>query len=159
MNKLLILAAAAAIGTAACGGASETSSNAANGSVKNNPVAAMNSNSNSNTNSLPPGVATGPAAPTSNSTPGIPAPGKANVDANSLRSNSKTAPPNPATALQKIKPGATPIPGIDPEKAKRQISGELPPVPSAPRTTITNTENRRRMRQGRPIRPAANDHP
>ena len=150
MKRLLIIAAAATLSTAACGGG-ETSSNAANNNANTQTVKAANSNA------LPPGLSTGPVAPNGNSTPGIPAPG--NMNANVKRGNSNIAPPDPAKALQPQKPGATPTPGIDPETAKRQMRGELQPIPATPSPRDANTSSRPRNRIGRPSRPPVNDQP
>ena len=128
MNKVLILAFVSVLLVTSCGRSAETNSNAAN---SNGIRATMQT---VDANNLPPGLSASPVAPSANTTPGIPAVSNANVP----RGTTLT-PGNPDSKNTNVvlKPGGTPIPGIDPDRGRRQMpqqsnAGKGSPVPSPP---------------------------
>lgn len=107
---LLITALSAALIFGAC---SSSNSNT-------NANHAGNGNVNVDANHLPEGLSTSPVPPSTNTTPGIPAPG----EANNLPKGTTPTPGIPsAEELRKpMKPGATPTPGIpSPEELRKQM--------------------------------------
>ena len=74
---------------------------------------------------MPPGLTGSPAAPSGNSTPGIPGANSVNVNA-SAKGTPTPGIPDPKNAGKPLPKGATPTPGIpDPETLKRQANGSL----------------------------------
>jgi hypothetical protein len=141
MNKFLISAVAACTAlAAACGGEAGTNSNTANSNANRNTMQAVDANN------LPPGLSASPIVPTGNSTPGIPAPGNANV---AKGTTPTPGIPDPKTLGKPLKPGATPTPGIpDPETIRRQMQqttngANRNPVP--PPTSNTGEPSRRKV--------------
>ena len=126
MNKILITAtAASALFAAACGGASNTSGNAANNANSAPTANGSRANvQNVDPKNLPPGLSTSPIPPSSNSTPGIPAPGNANA----------------------VPKGTTPTPGIpDPKNINRPVRNSNA---NGPRASVPDEESIRKMMQG-----------
>ncbi len=114
MSKILIgsvLAAAAAL-SAGCG-----SEPAANSNINQNANMVINVDPKD----LPPEFQPSPIAPSGETTPGIPAPGEANI----MKPGGTPTPgiPDPANINKPMKPGATPTPGIpSPDEIRKMLN-------------------------------------
>ena len=144
MQKILMLTALLSVsaGMLACGSAQDTGSNNGNFAVTNLNASQADANRPVNIDSanLPEGLSTKPIEPSANSTPGIPAPGQANlkIDPNA----NIPGIPNAANRNKEVKPSASTTPGIpDAKTLKRQLNevhkdaNVPPPPPNAPGST------------------------
>ena len=101
-------------------------------------------NTNANTNvivnnptNLPPGFSTSPVPPSSNTTPGIPAPGNINIS-NGAKGATTPGIPDPAN-INKVPRGVTPTPGIPANSLKRQGNPPLSEVNTPPTVSDSNS--------------------
>jgi ABC-type Fe3+-hydroxamate transport system substrate-binding protein len=143
MKTILIIATVApALLAAACGGGVESNSNSVNANATSATIQTVDANN------LPPGLSASPVVPSGNSTPGIPAVANANVPRGATPTPGI---PDAKNARVVLKPGGTPIPGIDPERVRRQMQQQTngangnpvpPPPPDAGEPMMRKKVNR-----------------
>ncbi len=129
------------------------------------PAESYNTANNQNTNAtmniapqdLPPGFSASPAPPSTNTTPGIPAPS----EVNKVPRGATPTPgiPDPKTLNRPVKPGLTPTPGIpDPATLRRQMNRPATdinkPPPANMNTNIRMNSMRNTMRRSVNNQPA-----